>query len=497
MTDQELLGQFLDEHSQGAFAQLVERYVHLVYSVARRVVGEPHTAEDVSQQVFALLARKARGLRARSTLSGWLCCASRNLAYETMRAESRRSRREQAALALSEAPTPESAWNQVEPLLERALKRLNGADHDALVLRFFENRPLKEIGLALRITEDAAQKRVARALERLRMELGRQGLSISAAALARSVSESAVTHAPAGLAQALAHTALAPGAGHTAAFLFQIMTTTKAQIVGAAALLLVLTAGLVFVVRENTQLRATISDLQAAKAKVVENSNSAVRPQPAPESEEASRRRREQLELLALRGRVTQLMGELQEARTRANAPAAARPGEDSILFSAALTNRVPLGSTLVVGGWLQQGLRGYALLTPRLNPGASADAQVTVESQVIGAPENYWESIGWGSARSETRRSTLAATLTGEQRELLLASLKETPGSELSNLSHAQGADGERLGIGFSLDDGTNAGVLMAIDIFPRIAANGQAVDLGLVPSPVNDPSRVHSSLR
>ena len=58
-------------------------------------------------------------------------------------------------------------WTQIAPLLDGALEQLGQNDHDAVVLRFFEGRNFKEVGAALGASEDAAKKRVNRALEKL------------------------------------------------------------------------------------------------------------------------------------------------------------------------------------------------------------------------------------------------------------------------------------------------------------------------------------------
>jgi RNA polymerase sigma factor (sigma-70 family) len=503
MNDQELLCAFVDTRSQAAFAGLVERHVDLVYSVALRILRDSHRAEDVAQQVFALLAQKAGRLRSRTVLAGWLGCAARNVAFETLRGETRRRRREQIAVSFMDQPSTEGLWERIEPLLDEAMGRLNCADHDALVLRFFENKSLKEVGALLRSNEDAAQKRVTRALDRLRQDLARQGVNISASSLAAGVGNSAVTSAPAGLAHSLAQLAFTVAATGTspATSLFHLMTATKTQL-AVVAVLLVIVAGALFVgLRENAGLRGEIAGLRERQNAAASEATAIAKAPPSPNPADSSRLRRDQLELLSLRGQVTQLMEDLRQARGQTGGtPPATGPAEgDSLLFSAALTNRVPLKSTLVVGGWARGGLRGYVLVTPALGASNSAPGprQLTMDSQVVAAPESFWQSIGWGGWRSETRRSTLAGILTPEQRELLLTALKEIDGSEISNVSQAHGADGERLGIGFSMDDGSGAGVLMAIDIFPQTTADGQAVELGLLPSAISDSTAIHSSLK
>ena len=124
--------------------------------------------------------------------------------------------------------------------------------------------------------------------------------------------------------------------------------------------------------------------------------------------------------MLSLRGRVTQLANELRQrnaAGTQADVnpnPSLGEKEADSILFTAALTNRVANGNTLVVGGWPQKEMRAYLLATPviKQGDGTPGGRQITVQSQVVGAPESFWDEIGWGAFKSDTRRSTLARVL-------------------------------------------------------------------------------------
>ena len=149
--DRQLLQQYADEGSEAAFGELVARYVNLVYSAAlRRTGGDAHLAQDVAQLVFTDLARKAGSLPKDVVLSGWLHRASRFAAAQLMRTEHRRQAREQEAAtmnALESEPTPD--WRDIRPLLDEALDALGDGDRDALLLRFFEQRSLAEVGRAI------------------------------------------------------------------------------------------------------------------------------------------------------------------------------------------------------------------------------------------------------------------------------------------------------------------------------------------------------------
>ena len=163
LDDQQLLRRYVADGSEAAFGELVVRYVNLVYSTAlRRAGGDSHLAQDVSQLVFTDLARKARSLSKDVVLAGWLHKATQYATTQMLRSEHRRQRREQEAVAMNELKSESTPdWEQIRPLLDEALDRLNQTDRDALLLRFFEQRSLAEVGCALGANEEAARKRVS------------------------------------------------------------------------------------------------------------------------------------------------------------------------------------------------------------------------------------------------------------------------------------------------------------------------------------------------
>src|SRR5437016_8874303 len=167
--DLELLKQYSTKGCEEAFAALVHRYLDLVYSAALRQVRSPQLAEEVAQSVFTDLSMNARRLKANTVLTAWLYRVTRRTAVDVVRRESRRQAREQLAVQLSDMNEHPSVWNQIEPLLDEAMESLDAAERSAILLRFFENRSLREVGQALGTSEDAGQKRVSRAVERLRV----------------------------------------------------------------------------------------------------------------------------------------------------------------------------------------------------------------------------------------------------------------------------------------------------------------------------------------
>src|SRR5678816_1650461 len=170
ISDGELLGRYVRDQSDDAFAELVRRHLNLVYSAAlRQVDGDAHTAEDIAQRVFTELARQARRLQEHPTLAGWLHTTTRQIAGHHRRSGQRRARREQEAYAMQEQnPTSETdEWRQLRPVLDEAMQELPESDRLALLLRFFEGQELRRVGEVLGLTENAARMRVQRALEKL------------------------------------------------------------------------------------------------------------------------------------------------------------------------------------------------------------------------------------------------------------------------------------------------------------------------------------------
>ncbi len=197
--DRELLEQFVRENSQDAFTALVNRHLNLVYSAALRQVRSPQLAEEVSQTVFSQLARHAASLNPGTVLTAWLYQVTRRAAIDVVRREARRQAREQIAFQMSDLNVSSSEWTQLEPLLDEAMESLEEGDRAAVLLRYFENKSFREVGQVIGASEDAAQKRVSRAIDRLRGFLAERKVTVGAGALALAISSNAVQSAPAGL----------------------------------------------------------------------------------------------------------------------------------------------------------------------------------------------------------------------------------------------------------------------------------------------------------
>lgn len=175
--DSTLLREFAEQRSDAAFTELVSRHVNLVYSVAMRHTGNPHHAEEITQAVFVILARKVDRLLDARVLSSWLFQTTRLTANNFMRSEARRTRREQELLMQSGLnESGEDLWPRLAPVLDAAVAGLGEKDRRAIVLRFYEGRNLRDVGLAMDASEAAAEKRVNRALEKLRKLFTKRGL---------------------------------------------------------------------------------------------------------------------------------------------------------------------------------------------------------------------------------------------------------------------------------------------------------------------------------
>jgi RNA polymerase sigma factor (sigma-70 family) len=261
--DNELLREYARSASEAAFAELVNRHVNMVYSAAlREVDGDVHSAQELTQLVFVELGRKAASLVRHPALAGWLYTCVRWMAANARRAEDRRRRRQleyQTMSQLHPPESPESTWQQVRPVLDDTLHELGEKDRAAIVLRFFENLSLKEVGTQLGLNENAARMRVDRALERLHALLSKRGITSARSALAAALVAGALVAAPAGLAASIATTAIAPPAAATAATTgFRLLKSTVATkslvLVGTALVFVLGTMGTIHFVRSHPAL---------------------------------------------------------------------------------------------------------------------------------------------------------------------------------------------------------------------------------------------------
>jgi RNA polymerase sigma factor (sigma-70 family) len=266
LDDHELLAEFARSESEPAFAALVERYVNLVYSTALRFTGNPHHAEEITQAVFIILARKAGRLSSKVVLSGWLYQAARLTAANFLKGEIRRQHREQEAYMQSTLnESTDAAWKEIAPLLDEAMGKLGETDRNAVVLRFFENKTAAEVAAKLKLTEAAAHKRVSRALEKLRKIFAKRGVDSTVSAIGETISINSVQAAPVALTKSVTAVAIAKGAAASGSTLtlikgaLKIMAWTKAKtaIVAGVGFMLVAGTTTTLVIQHERQLKPT------------------------------------------------------------------------------------------------------------------------------------------------------------------------------------------------------------------------------------------------
>ena len=255
--DMELVREYATRQSEPAFEALVARNIGLVHSAALRQLRDPHLAEEITQTVFIILARKAGSLNPKTILPGWLYRTTRYVSAAALKIQRRREHREQEAhmqAVMQEAQT-DPAWEQFSPLLDEAMADLRDKDRDAIVLRYFQNRSLRDVGAVLGVDEYAAQKRVARALEKIRTFFMKRGIDSTAETIAGTISANSIQPTPALVAKAVSAVAVAKGAAASVSTLtlikgaLKIMawTRTKTVIVASATVLFATSATVVVV----------------------------------------------------------------------------------------------------------------------------------------------------------------------------------------------------------------------------------------------------------
>src|SRR5438876_170024 len=273
-SDAQLLRGYAQHGDEAAFREIVMRHTDLVYSVALRCVNSPDLACDIAQSVFTDLSSKARPLAEKladgASLVGWLYRSTRFAALNQLRNDHRRLAHERQAMEqlLSNSETAPD-WDRIRPVLDEAMDNLSDEDRDALLLRYFKNHGFRDVGLALGLSDDAAQKRVSRAVERLRKFFAKRGVTAGASGLVVVISANAVQAAPAGLAVTISTSAaLAGGAVQTSTALAATkaiaMTTVQKTIIGATLAAVVSTG--IYEARQNFRLREQIQALQQQRA---------------------------------------------------------------------------------------------------------------------------------------------------------------------------------------------------------------------------------------
>ncbi len=203
--DWQRLQRYARAGDERAFAEVVSAHVDGVYGAALRQVRSPELAEEVTQAVFIILARRAATIGRETVLAAWLHRTAFYTARNTIKQAARRrkhERRAAAAEAWGDERFPAGpTWQRLAPALDAGVAGLREADRQAIVLRFFQRQSLAEVGRTMGISEDAAQMRVSRAVARLRAFFVRAGVTLDTCSLANVIwTNTGVRATPPGLA---------------------------------------------------------------------------------------------------------------------------------------------------------------------------------------------------------------------------------------------------------------------------------------------------------
>jgi RNA polymerase sigma factor (sigma-70 family) len=436
LSDAELLREYASGNSEAAFGEIVRRYADAVHSAALRQVGNEEQGRDVAQSVFVDLARKAAALRPNTLLIGWLYRGVRLAALEQVRKEQRRQQRERQAMDLHD-PAPETAndWNIVRPVLDEAIGNLGEEDRDALLLRFFKNESLASVGATLGISEDAAQKRVSRALGKLREFLAGRGINTTAAALSAALTANAVQAAPAGFA--VATSSMAP----TLKLISLANMKTALLILALAGVVAGLTLKRAATQHELRAARILTQQLAAEK-----DALRAANEQLAIQTNDLERLRNDMHEVLRLRNEVSQLRRQLAAG----NKPAS---GFETRSISDDSTNNIPI----------------------------SAEPQINVRARFIVAPASLnlpIDNLGNGSGDSKIKAIDQALLQAGDAQDKSQCEVTTLSGNE-AQIQMIQSVTNVNPQSGLSTVY-TNIGV--TLDVLPSCRTNSQSIDLSFV---------------
>ena len=318
-SDAQLLREYAARGSEPAFAEIVARHTDLIYSAALRQCGTPEAAGEIAQGVFINLARRActlaKQLDENASLAGWLFSDTRFVALHWHRDERHREAHQRLVMENFD-PSSETSldWERVAPVLDEAMAELNEADREAVLLRYFQNQDFAAVGRALGVTDDAAQKRVSRAVERLREFFAKRGVTIGASGLVVVISTNAVVVAPAGLSAVITVAAVAGTTIATVATVIAMTTLQKTFI--AAALAAAVGMG-IYEARQASILRTQVQTIQQQHTPLVQQIDQLTREhddalrQLAALRDENERLNRNTRELLKLRGEVGLLRGQM------------------------------------------------------------------------------------------------------------------------------------------------------------------------------------------
>jgi hypothetical protein len=354
--------------------------------------------------------------------------------------------------------------------LDDAIDRLNPRDRTAIIQRFFEQRSLREIGRNIGASEDAMQKRIARALDRLRAILSGQGVSLTSGTLVSLISAHAVSAAPAGLALAVGGAAFAAALSKsvTPPALFNLMNL---KLISAGAIMVTGIATVVFFrpVSEHPEPSVT-QPAWSGKVSNVHDPAPSEASQPPPAEREA---------MMGI------AMPNADRSADRANTDrmvaaatdsAAVDPKTSEPPFTAPVRTRVGYGQTLVTGGWATgRDKVTFVFVTPEPD---DASGVVTYRSTFVEIPEQLILELGLGDFISDGKTSSLSDPLDGPEARLFLAALKESDGVNVLSTPTVMTRDGRQAKVNL----GSPIGSLISLEFQGTMDRIGQALDLELI---------------
>ncbi len=447
LADNELLRRYCADRSESAFAELVERHAGLVYSAAlHQLNGNTDLARDVTQVVFTDLALKAASLGSSVSLAGWLYTGARFAAAKLVRSEQRRQAREQKALAMDNFDSGHGSTSddpaRLRPVIDQAMQELDEEDREAVLLRYFEKRDFKSVGTALGISDDAARKRVARAVERLRAILAGSGISSPESALLAALaalSGAAAVSAPAGLHASIVRSALAvsaESAPQIASTLFQMTPMKTALAVTGLVVGLVTPALLqrstnVRLRDKNESLVAKLAEARAAETELRAGQSAS--------EEQLARRRQELSELLKLRDEVTRLRA---ARRDEAKPATANREIEDQ----------------------------------------AVVNHQVTIEAKFVKLPAHVLQKLAIEAIGIDVSGAGVSAILTGPQLRSLIQAFEHQTGAEILAMPKVTTLNNRQANIEVGRPADPGAADIKpgpSLDVMPVVSADGLTISL------------------
>ena len=394
--------------------------------------------------------------------------------------------------------TPDASWQEVAPHLDAALGQLDDVDRDAVLLRYFEKKSAREMAAQLGISDDAAQKRVSRAVERLREFFAKRGVTVGASGLAVVISANAVQAAPVGLALTISTAAVLTG---TTLATTATITATKAIAMTAfqktivTATIAVLAGAGIYEARQASQLRGQLQIVRAERAEEIQKlqtSSNETMLQLAALREDNERLSRNTGELLRLRGEVGRLRKEQGESKLMAsNQPSGQATNSIPTFLTHQATNQaiVSWGHSVVTGGWkLASGKRGLIFATPTKG---DDETQLTISTRFLAVPEEVYRDT-LGRMRPQDSESH-HWTMTEDSSKSFLDTVEKLEGFELLGVGRVTTLNGQQAQIQMNNASPTGeterAGRIF--DVMPTISANGQTVDLKIVSTLIEDSER------